>query len=267
VRLVRGIVEAIRDQQGELTRLIGAIQDITEQFAVEERLRTSEERLKNAERLAHLGHWQWDLPTNRVSGSEEMNLPAIEANLAQFRQIVMNLVMNASEAIGDQHGVIRVATRCVTVTGTGEIPKGMAQGDYVQLEISDTGCGMSRQTQARMFDPFFTTKSAGHGLGLVIVDGIVRSLGVTLDVASAVGKGTIRRLSFPCAKAVAVGTSESAQSTGADAFTGMAFTVLIVEGEPAGGNGKDDAQFGRSRVEGRQRIGCNRSSARVRRQD
>lgn len=225
--------------------------------------------MKNAERLAHLGHWQWDLPTNRVSGSEEMNLPAIEASLAQFRQIVMNLVMNASEAIGDQHGVIRVATRCVTVTGTGEIPKGMAQGDYVQLEISDTGCGMSRETQARMFDPFFTTKSAGHGLGLVIVDGIVRSLGVTLDVASAVGKDTIRRLSFPCAKAVAVGTSESAQRRGADAFTGMAFTVLIVEGEDAlrEATARMMRQFGRSRVEGRQRIGCNRSSARVRRQD
>jgi len=73
-------------------------------------------------------------------------------------QIVLNLVTNASEAPGDRDGVIRVTTTCVNASqqaGSGPL----AEGDYLQLEVSDTGCGMSQETQARMFDPFFTTKS------------------------------------------------------------------------------------------------------------
>src|SRR5438552_13643351 len=93
------------------------------------------------------------------------DLPAVRANRAQVRQIVMNLVMNASDAIGDRDGVIRMTTRCVYV-GRDLSGEGLADGDYLQLEVSDTGRGMSPETQAKAFDPFFTTKSAGHGLGL-----------------------------------------------------------------------------------------------------
>src|SRR5262249_35245876 len=89
------------------------------------------------------------------------NLPAVNARPAQLRQIVMNLVVNASDAIRDREGIIRVTTRCVTVghdtyVGTSDC---LAPGEYVELEVSDTGTGMSPETKSRMFDPFFTTKS------------------------------------------------------------------------------------------------------------
>ena len=101
------------------------------------------------------------------------DLPAVRADTAQLRQIVLNLVTNASEAIGDRAGVIRVTTKCVRDRASTSA-KGMADGDNLQLEVSDSGPGMSQETQARVFDPFFTTKSSGHGLGLAVVQGIVQ---------------------------------------------------------------------------------------------
>jgi CheY-like chemotaxis protein len=121
----------------------------------------------------------------------EGDLAAVRANAAQISQIVMNLVTNASEAIGDQNGVIRVNTRLVTVRGEDSSgAEGLAEGDYVKLEVTDTGRGMPPETQIRAFDPFFTTKSAGRGLGLATVQGIVRSLRGTIHLTSKPGKGT-----------------------------------------------------------------------------
>jgi PAS domain S-box-containing protein len=401
VRFVRSVVEAIRNDRGEPVRLAGATQDVTEQVQARERLRQSEEHLKNAERLAHLGHWKWDLKSNQVSWSEEMfrifgqapdyvptydavlqaivpedrsriergvkqslgekvrsstefkiirpdgdlrtitaifevsrdqegqlasvfgacqditevrraqqesiarqklesvgtlasgiahdfnnllggvlaeselalaelaaglhpeeelkairdvalrgseivrqlmiyagkesavvglvdlsrivkemiellkvsvskhavletdlgqDLPAIHADAAQLRQIVLNLATNASEAIGDRDGVIRVTTRYVRAgeDSPGGFSSHPADIDYVQLVVSDTGRGMFPGVQAKVFDPFFTTKSAGHGLGLAIVDGIVRSLHGKIDLASEPGKGTTFQIFLPC---------------------------------------------------------------------
>src|SRR5204863_8770625 len=105
-----------------------------------------------------------------------------------------------SDAIGAQDGVIRVSTKRVTAgedsfETTGER---LGESDYVQLEVSDTGTGMSVEMQAKVFDPFFTTKSGGHGLGLAVVHGIVRSLGGAIHVTSAPGKGTTFRVFLPC---------------------------------------------------------------------
>jgi PAS domain S-box-containing protein len=125
------------------------------------------------------------------------DLPAVRANAAQLRRIVMNLVMNASEAIGDRDGVIRVATRHV-ITGASEATsKGLREGDYLELEVSDNGAGMPPETQARVLDPFFTTRSAGRGLGLAVVHGIVRNLHGAIDLASQPGKGTTFRIMIP----------------------------------------------------------------------
>src|SRR5205085_5551225 len=118
------------------------------------------------------------------------NLPLVQARAAQLSQIVMNLVVNASESVGDRDGVIRVTTRHVAIGQAEAIAKAVAPGDYLQLEISDTGCGMSPETQAKIFDPFFTTKFSGRGLGLAVVHGIVRSLHGAIQVASEAGKGT-----------------------------------------------------------------------------
>ncbi len=430
-RFVRSIVEGIRDERGVPVRIAGTTQDITEQVKARELLRESEEHLRNAARLAHVGYWQWDLQTNRVSGSGEMfrifgkppdyiptyddflqttipqdrervaawvrnclaekrgsaieyqiawpngdlrtisciaelplgedglparmfgacqditdfrraqqenlarqklesigtlasgiahdfnnllggvvaqaelalselaagshpegelrairdgalrgseivrqlmvyagkdsaavglvnvsriveemlqllkisvskhavletdlgqYLPAVRADAAQLRQIVLNLVMNASEAIGDRDGVIRVSTKWVDGRAS-EITKGLAEGDYLQLEVSDTGCGMSQETEARVFDPFFTTKSSGHGLGLAVVQGIVRSLGGASHIASEPAKGTTFQVFLPCARIPTDATSDPIPGIGEPARPSQAVTLLVVEDE------------------------------------
>ena len=128
------------------------------------------------------------------------DLPAIPTNAVLIRQIVMNLVTNASEAIGNRTGVIRVLTKFVKARqdSSGELFDHLANDDdHVLLEVSDTGSGMSPETQARVFDPFFTTKSMGHGLGLATVDGIVRSLRGKIHLASELGKGTSFQILLP----------------------------------------------------------------------
>jgi two-component system cell cycle sensor histidine kinase/response regulator CckA len=430
-RFVRSIVQGIRDDQGELIRITGTTRDLTEQVKARELLRESEEHLKNAARLAHVGYWQWDLQTNRVSGSDEMfrifgkptdytpsyddflqtviapdrervaawvrnclgekrgteieyqvawpngdlrtiscvaelqlgedglparmfgacqditdfrraqqenlarqklesigtlasgiahdfnnllggvvaqaelalselaaglhpeeelrairdgalrgseivrqlmvyagkdsatvglvnvsriveemlqllkisvskhavletdlgqYLPAVRADAAQLRQIVLNLVTNASEAIGDRDGVIRVSTKWVDGRAS-EITKGLAEGDYLQLEVSDTGCGMSQETEARVFDPFFTTKSSGHGLGLAVVQGIVRSLGGACHIASEPAKGTIFQVFLPCARIPTDASSDPIPGSGEPVRPSQAITLLVVEDE------------------------------------
>jgi PAS domain S-box-containing protein len=431
-RLIHSIVQSIRNDQDATVRLIGATQDITEQTRSQERLRESEERLKNAERIARLGHWQWDILANRVSGSEEMyrifgkppdfvpsydgflgelsprerermeaaiqdsverkvghsieyqfalsngdlrtisctwevsvddagapvrvfgtcqditdsrraqaqafalqklesigvlasgiahdfnnllgavlaqtdlaiaelaagsrpdeelkavqevairgaeivrqlmiyggkesdalelvdvskvvegmlgllkiavsrrtilvtnlgkDLPAVRARPAQLSQIVMNLVVNASDAIGDRDGVVRVTTEYLPPGSqeptAGELPA----GHYVRLEVSDTGCGMSPETQARAFDPFFTTKVSGRGLGLSVVHGIVRSLAGIIQVGSDPGKGATFQVLVPCAGAVLQLRAEQAIPVDDSAAPERRATVLVVDDE------------------------------------
>jgi PAS domain S-box-containing protein len=156
------------------------------------------------------------------------DLPAVHANAAQLRQIVMNLVTNASDAIGDRDGVIRVSTRCVRVGQ--RTAAGLAGGDCLELEVSDTGRGIPPEMQAKVFDPFFTTKSAGHGLGLAIVDGIVRGLGGEIHLTSEPGKGTAFQISLPCAEAKA-GARTNATSAIEERAWYRDATVLIVEDE------------------------------------
>jgi PAS domain S-box-containing protein len=138
-----------------------------------------------------------------------VDLPAVRINAAQVRQVVMNLVTNASEALGERDGVIRVTTRRVKVgpDSSAAISDGLADADYVQLEVSDNGCGMSAETRARVFDPFFTTKLAGHGLGLSVVSGIIRHIGGKVHVVSEPGTGTIFQVMLPCTETKAEETN------------------------------------------------------------
>jgi len=120
------------------------------------------------------------------------DLPLVEADTAQMQQVVLNLVVNAVEAIGDRAGRI--------VVRTGEVPVerlvgGEEHGVYV--EVADTGCGMDAATQERIFDPFFTTKFTGRGLGLAAVSGIVGGHGGNIRVSSEPGKGSTFRIVLP----------------------------------------------------------------------
>ena len=131
----------------------------------------------------------------------ERGLPPIEADPSQVRQVVMNLIINASEAIGERSGVINVsagATRCdAEYLAKTELADDLSPGLYVHIEVSDTGCGMNAETKARIFEPFFTTKFTGRGLGLAAVLGIVRSHRGAIKVYSEPGKGSTFKALFP----------------------------------------------------------------------
>jgi two-component system cell cycle sensor histidine kinase/response regulator CckA len=160
------------------------------------------------------------------------DLPAVRANSAQLRQLVMNLITNASQAIGDRDGVILVTTGQVTVgpESPAAIPERLAEGDYVQLQVSDTGCGITPEIQARVFDPFFTTRQAGHGLGLSVVQGVVRSLHGAIQLVSAPGEGTTFQILLPCDADAPAASLPPPRAQEATPVTRSA-TVLVVEDE------------------------------------
>jgi two-component system cell cycle sensor histidine kinase/response regulator CckA len=158
------------------------------------------------------------------------DLPAVRANGAQIRQIVMNLVTNASEAIGDRDGVIRLTTARVTIGRDAANSKGVTQGDYVQLAVSDTGGGMQVETQARVFDPFFTTKAAGRGIGLAVVQGNVLKLRGAIHLVSEPGKGTTFQILLPSEAGVGA-TAGPVRGAEEAARPLQEATVLVVEDE------------------------------------
>jgi PAS domain S-box-containing protein len=161
------------------------------------------------------------------------HLPPIKARPAQLRQVLMNLVVNASDAIQDSNGVIRVSTQRVTLGSSNDdaTTEDLAEGDYVQLEVSDTGSGMSHEVQARIFDPFFSTKSPGRGLGLPVIHGIVRSLRGTIRVESEVGKGTTFQILLPSLGNAAPFTCDTAGGKEQELYRSLEATVLLVEDE------------------------------------
>src|SRR3954470_9310128 len=131
-----------------------------------------------------------------------------------FRQILMNLVTNASEAIGARTGVIRLTTESCSLDRPAALAAGVSQGRYVRLLAADNACGMGAETQARVFDPFFSAKSAGRGLGLAVVHGIVRSLGGTIRIESKPGEGTNFEILLPCCEVAAPLTAASSAPGG-----------------------------------------------------
>ena len=160
-------------------------------------------------------------------------LPAVAVDASQLRQVVMNLVINASEAIGDRSGVINIATGLARVgaeylSGTHLAPD-LPPGDYVFIEVSDSGCGMDKETLERIFDPFFTTKFTGRGLGLAALLGIVRAHHGALKVYSEPGKGTTFKILLPCSDAKAQSLSPGENE--ATRFVDGTGTVLVVDDE------------------------------------
>ncbi len=131
-------------------------------------------------------------------------LPSIDADPSQLRQIIMNLVINASEALPESGGWVAVSSssRYVISDHLREAigHPDLLSGDYVSFRVQDNGSGMDEETQRRIFEPFFTTKFTGRGLGLSAVLGIVRSHQGALLVESALGHGTTFELLLPVAE-------------------------------------------------------------------
>jgi len=152
---------------------------------------------------------------------------------SQVQQIVMNLVINAAEAIGDRRGKIRVRALPVLLDNSAIqnewADSALPAGPYVCLEVADTGCGMDAATRARIFDPFFTTKFTGRGLGLAAVLGIVRGHGGGIWVESQPGVGTTFTLVFPASASSAEAPQDDSAVKQADTVDGA--QILLVDDE------------------------------------
>ncbi len=160
-------------------------------------------------------------------------LPSIAADATQVRQVVMNLLANASDALEDRPGsiVLRTGLQEVDATYRASMLGGepLNDGAYVFLEVCDTGVGMDAETVGRIFDPFFTTKFTGRGLGLAAARGIVQGHQGAIRVYSEPGKGTTFKLFFPASDQP---VAERRSSTPVTGWRG-AGTVLVIDDEPA----------------------------------
>ena len=159
-------------------------------------------------------------------------LPAVEADPAQLRQVLLNLVLNAAEALSDGEGTICVATGSTECDANDltspHLDTVLPAGTYVWLEVSDTGVGMDAAIQERLFEPFVTTKATGRGLGLAAVLGIVRGHRGVLKLRSAPGTGTTFRLLLPASDKQAVSHLAPLEAEG---WKGQG-SALVADDEP-----------------------------------
>ncbi len=158
----------------------------------------------------------------------------VEADRSQLHQVIMNLIINASDALGDDPGTIEVRTGAVAVE-RGDLAgfvgsDDLAEGEHVFMEIADTGSGMDAETQARIFDPFFTTKFTGRGLGLAAVLGIIRSHRGAIRVESELERGTTVRFVLPRVAAPEAEDFEPPPDSGSIRLP--RHLVLVVDDEP-----------------------------------
>lgn len=172
----------------------------------------------------------------QVSFDLAPNEPRISADKSQIQQLLMNLIINAAEAIGPEGGFVNISTRRerMEMRTFGFYPaEDLPAGDYLLLEVRDNGHGMTEETRARIFDPFFTTKFTGRGLGLAAALGIVRGHRGGITVESAPGAGTTFRICFPLShvSAETAGIEKGAQAFTAGERAASKGTILVVDDE------------------------------------
>ena len=162
-----------------------------------------------------------DLPTG---------MPLISANAAQIRQVLLNLITNASEALRGDAGIITLRLSEARLDESyWDAKTKLPGGRYLRLEVSDTGCGMTEQIRARIFDPFFTTKGSGRGLGLAAVQGIVHRHGGQISVHSSPGRGTRFEVLLPSASTTV--DPVAVRSEALNKSRELKATLLIIEDE------------------------------------
>ena len=159
------------------------------------------------------------------------DLAAVRADGSQIQQVVLNLITNAAEALGDAGGKVTLSVRN-RVLSAGELAEmdfgdGLMPGRYVVLSVKDTGCGMDDVTRRRIFEPFYTTKFTGRGLGLAAVIGIVRGHGGGIRIESSLGEGSVISVAFPATDSE-ISQEEPIESVGAWRGSGK---ILVVEDE------------------------------------
>ncbi len=157
------------------------------------------------------------------------DLPLVQADVAQMRQVIVNLITNASDALEDRAGTIKVRTGVDSVGAS--LPglyghTALAPGTYAFLEVADNGCGMNDETRARLFEPFCTTKFTGRGLGLSAVQGIVRGHGGGIVLHTTLGKGTTFKVLLPYANSPPLG-AQALEARAPAAWSGHGTALLV----------------------------------------
>lgn len=163
------------------------------------------------------------------------NLPCIEADTAQMQQLIMNLIINAGQAIGDKNGRITISTSIEMITPdrgefweiTGDT---LVPGAYASIQVQDDGMGMDEDTKNKIFDPFYTTKETGTGLGLAAALGIIRGHNGGIRLYSEVGYGTVFHLLFPLMEE-ALPTGNRDVVLGDSAELTQTHTILVIDDE------------------------------------
>ena len=211
------------DLTGQLLAYAGRTERAKRPVALPELLREVEALLRST------------LPKRAVRTREfPADLPAIEADPTQIRQVLLNLLANAGEALTGGRGRIHVAARTVEVDFDDPLLRRpgldrMEPGRFVELQVTDDGAGMTPEVLARIFEPFFSTKFAGRGLGLPAVHGIVRGHGGAIWASSEPGKGTTFTVLLPASEHAPAPPVEETPTS----VTRGTGTVLVVEDEAA----------------------------------
>jgi CheY-like chemotaxis protein/two-component sensor histidine kinase len=163
------------------------------------------------------------------------DLYVVHGNGAQIRQLIMNLVINASQAIGERMGEIRITTKMLTQDESAPfaVETNLPKGEYLMLEVADTGNGITDDVKAKIFDPFFTTRPTGRGLGLAVVQRVVRAHGGAINVVSVPGSGTTFQVVLPCIPKCEIAGEERCASNNQSADESLVRTVLVIEDEDA----------------------------------
>ena len=160
------------------------------------------------------------------------DIPPVKGDASQLSQLAMNLIINASEAIGGPQGEIKVALTRRTIAPVEAVKdhqgKAIAPGSYACLEITDNGCGMDSETRQRIFEPFFTTKFTGRGLGMSAVLGIIMSHGGALQLFSQIGEGTTFKVYLPVQTPEPIAEEGAARDVSSAPWQGSG-TILLVE--------------------------------------
>ena len=186
--------------------------------------------------LAALVREMLQLLTVSIAKSASLNVdipaaaPLTWGNPAQLRQVVMNLIINASEAIKGKEGSISVTLSQVGPTDTPEENQSRPPNGWLRLAVRDSGCGMIKEVQSKIFDPFFSTKSAGRGLGLAAVQGIINTHGGTITVESNLGEGSVFQVLLPCISETRTEKIEIVR-TSIPTFQEAVGTVLMIDDE------------------------------------
>ena len=173
------------------------------------------------------------LPQNAVINTEFLEkTPMIEGDASQLQQVIMNLIINASESIGTEQGEVKISLTKLEVIADKSIEDYNGQlipaGEYICLEVIDNGCGMNKETLEKIFEPFYTTKFTGRGLGMSAVLGIIKSHAGALQLFSQLGQGTTFKVYLPALINELNGDENESSSTHSVSWEGSG-TLLLVE--------------------------------------